>query len=276
MNLIFRLAKPAVLIMLFFQHGDSFGLTLSQYVRGYNLGVNLIGQSEGASIKFDVDTESESIPNSVVNCGTFEAGETTRTCLINMSGASSSGFGASYLKGFGIYLQQPFKRTGNFYFNWDLSLGLQLLNAVWENESEGFEYSGLQNLSYSLYGFQFKPYIQVGWTPKKIPDFIFTLGPVVQVVGGTVSVNQVEHQTIFLSTSSINSSILPWAQSYFELEIVFLRFGEGAFSWYLSRVVTGNEVSAGSFFDKEVGAMSNFVATFNSFESGLKLLMSWP
>jgi hypothetical protein len=277
-DLTFMVSSPTKFILalgLFFTAEFSYGLNVMDYLRGYNLGINLIGASEGASVSFDVDTFEDAIPNSVANCGENNFSQ-YRRCKIFMAGGSSSGLGGSYLRGFGLYLQQPFRRTGEFYFNWDLGIGLQAISSIWENEAGSYDYAGLSELSYSLYGLQFKPYIQIGWTPSRYPDVIFTMGPVVQMVGGSVSVNSVEHQTLFLKSSSVNSSILPWAQSYFELEIVFIRFGEGAFSWFVSRAVTGNDVGAGDFFDKEVGAMSNFSATFNSYESGLKLLMNWP
>ena len=254
----------------------SYGLNVMEYLRGYNLGINLIGQSEGANVKFNVDTIEDPISNGVTNCGEPVFGQTERTCSIGLNGGGGRGLGASFLHGFGIFLQQPFKRQGNFYFNWDLGIGLQVLNAAWENEEGGFEYPGLEEISYSLYGLQLKPYIQIGWTPNRFPDIIFTLGPVMQMVAGTVSVNEKEETTAFFQSSDIEGSIMPWAQAYFELELVFLRFGDGAISWYLSKAATSTDVEAGDFYSEKVGAMSDFTATFNAYESGFKFLLNWP
>lgn len=272
-----RAKKLQLLIMLggVLLSGHSYSFSVMDYLRGYKLGVNFIGQSEGASINFDVDTAKDPISNTVTNCGE-NSFEQVRNCSVQMNGGGGRGLGASFLHGFGLYLQQPFKKQGEFYFNWDLGIGIQAISAGWENEDGSFDYPGLKSISYSLYGAQLKPYVQIGWTPYRFPDVIFTLGPVIQMVAGSVSVNDQEETAAFIQSSNINSSVLPWAQAYFELELVFLRFGNGAFSWYISRAAASSSVEVGDFYAEEVGAMSNFSATFRAHESGFKLLLNWP
>lgn len=248
--------------------------SLYDYLKDYNVGVNLIGQSQFAKVEFSVDTAEDAIASDVVNCGADET-LTLRTCSVILNGGGGSGIGGAYFGGFGVFLQQHFKRTGLFYFDWDVSIGAQLLSGQLESKSKNL-YAGLESLEYTLYGLQLKPYIQFGITPRKLPDVLFSAGTVVQALAGNVSVNGEEEFTALLQSSGVSRSIIPWAQAYFEFEIVFLRFGDGAFSWYQSLTAANDSASTGDFYTKDVDAMSDFKASFVSSESGLKLLLNWP
>jgi hypothetical protein len=132
-------------------------------------------------------------------------------------------------------------------------------------------------MNYSLYGIRIKPYIQFGVTPSVIlPDILISLGPVAHALVGQVDVNGETKSSALAQMSQLFSGINPVAYAYFELEIVFWRFGEGAFSFYTSRARTDDRNTGGAFYSGEKDGMSNFNATFNSDEAGLKFLTNWP
>lgn len=261
------------LIPFIFFSSNSFAVT--SYLKDYNVGLNIIGQYEAAQITYDLDSSTTNVPANVINCGDDD-GVVTRTCRVPVGISGGGGTGSSYIGGIGLFLQQPLKRKGLLYYNWDLAFDLRILSGEYASGDKQFYEETLESIEFSLYGLRMRPYVQLGLTPAKWPDLIFTFGTSVDTLAGSVAVNGESTDVFFVQTAGLKRSYLPWAQSYFELELVFLRFGDGALSWYRSGTFSSESSNAGNFYDGEVNGMSNFTASFSSYQSGFKLLLNWP
>ncbi len=237
------------------------------YLRNYNLGVNLIGNNDQISVNYQVTDANAADP------GCYQDLNGRRRCQESLSD-HGRGLGAQYLRGYGLFLQQPFKRQGFWHATADIALGALLLSGALPPEHKN---QTLNEMSYSLYGIRVKPYLQVGITPSQIfPDILISLGPVAHGLFGQVEVNGEKRNSLLLQVSRLFSGINPLAYAFFELEIVFWRFGEGAFSFYTSTARSDESNAGGSFYPGEKDGMSDFQANFTSNESGFKLLMNWP
>jgi hypothetical protein len=245
----------------------ALGLGVTDYVKNYHLGINLIGTNDQVSVSYDIPEDAPEAPN----CQKDASGHST--CWSGLFD-HGRGLGAEYLRGFGLFLQQPFKRQGFWYFSADFSLGfLHLAGASPDKPDAG----PFRSMSYSLYGFRFKPFIQFGITPAfLLPDVLISAGPVAHALMGQVVVNGEGRNSALFQRTRLFTGINPFAYAFLELEVVFWRFGDGAFSFYTARSRTDDRRASGSFYPGEKDGMTNFQATFHSDESGLKLLLNWP
>ncbi len=135
----------------------------------------------------------------------------------------------------------------------------------------------LKNISYQLYGTRLKPYIEFGITPRSLfPDLLLSIGPVFSFMVGEVTVNDETEQMGMAQSSSLFTGLNPLGYAYFQLELVLIRFGDGFFSFYISRAASRDGLNEGEFYPGSVDGMTNFRATLASAESGLKLLLNWP
>lgn len=177
--------------------------------------------------------------------------------------------------GIGIFIQQAFRRQGDIHFNLDLSLGVRYLSGeIPEEDATQISSSlPLSEASFSLLMFVAKPYLELGWTPlSRMPDLFLRFGPVLQIGGGEVSINE-EKETVLLTQAS-------GVGGYFEFEVVFLRFGDGALSAYYSGDSANRNGT--SFYPNEINGMREFKAKLHRdvggafFGYGIKLLLNWP
>lgn len=230
---------------------------ITDYLTGYKLGIELASSQNNILMSYDTDSNQGHS-----NC-LRETGETAYRCKQNIDAGSSSGYG--------LFLAQPFKSSGNFYFGADLGFGLRYLEGEFQNANRN---TGLQQASFSLISFAIKPYIQFGWTPNGLPDILVTIGPVAHISAGTVEINETPKSSMVAGVSGL--------QGYFELEIVFLRFGSGgAFGLFLSNEVSGNNEGS-ELYSGEIDGMSDIKGSFASSAGGgtlgfgLRLLLDFP
>ena len=127
--------------------------------------------------------------------------------------------------------------------------------------------------SFDLGVFVVRPYLELGYTPSSaFPDILIRLGPVAQLGVGNVSINE-EKENVALALSS-------GLVGYFELEFVFWRFGDGAFSIYSSSDSAGEDGT--SLYPEDIAGMSDFDALFSrsvggaAYGYGLKLVLDFP
>ncbi|MEI8027569.1 MAG: hypothetical protein WCI18_14575 [Pseudomonadota bacterium] len=249
--------------MMFCGTSSAFGFSVVDYVKSYNLGLNLIGAAEFARVSYDSTAPSSQGKS---NC---EAQASSSSCTV----AAQSGGRSKTLGGVGFFVEHPFEQKGqNFFWQADLSFALQILDGQYIKPANGDLDDTLQSLSYSLRGFQVKPYVRVGWTPNGLPDLILTAGPVGTLLAGTVTINDQKEKVSFLQRSKVSL----FKAAHVTFEAVFLRHGDGAFSLYWSQSRAESSAAAGSFYNGDVGEMSNFSASFVHKEVGFKWLLNWP
>ncbi len=240
------------------------------YLNGYNLGIDSISSSDNVHVTYERDYSGAPSKNCSVNADD----QTKMTCNVYLQGGRGGGFLSEYLKGYGVFLQQPFKRQGLYYFGYDVGFGLRVLKgALSERDAE--ETAPLTSLSFQMYGVAAYPYIQFGITPAQTwPDFLISIGPVIQAFMGQVSVNE-RPETVAIVQGSKLANLLS-LQGFLGLELVLWRFGEGAFSLFSNRYLVSSRVEKGAFYPKEIDGMSHFSATFQNSVYGMKLLLNWP
>jgi hypothetical protein len=242
---------------------NAFGFSALDYVKSYNLGLNLIGAAEFARVSYDSTS-----PNSRGKSNCQVEGSSTR-CTV----ATQNGGRAKNLGGVGFFIEHPFDQKGkSFFWQVDLSFAIQVLDGQYVKPAGAVLDNTLQSLRYSLRGFQVKPYVRVGLTPSGLPDFMVTAGPVGTLLAGTVTINDQKEKVNFIQRSKVGL----FKAAHITLEAVFWRHGEGALSFYGSQSRAESSATAGSFYKGDVGEMSNFRASFVHKEVGFKWLLNWP
>ena len=255
-----------IYLCVFFIASPSYGVfdLAWQYLSQYQLGLEYSASKDVISLQYDMDS-SGSIPS---YCQENINDSSRQLCSHDVVGGQSSGFG--------IFLQQAFTRKGDFHFDYDLSLGVRYLEgAIEEVELTAIANQGLPltEASFTLGLVVLKPYIEFGYTPaSSFPDIIFRMGPVAQGGVGNFSINEEKKNIAVIASSG--------AMGYGELELVFWRFGDGAFSAYYSSDSAGEDGSP--LYPGDLDGMSDFKGQFKrsiggaAFGYGLKLVMDWP
>lgn len=234
------------------------------YLQGYHIGID----STASVDHVRVDYETSGIPRS--DCQALPSStpqDPRQRCALSIEAGRSSGFG--------LFLEQPFRRQGLFYFKPDLGFGVRYLQAEIRRSDEALP---LRQLGFSLLALSAKPYLKLGITPASaLPDVFISLGPSLLVAAGKVAVNddEVAHAVV-----GAERNIL---RGFFEFEAVLARFGEGFFSLFVAQDHAGDELGT-RFYPKNKDNMSNFRAGFSrrtfggaeSFGYGAKLLLNWP
>lgn len=237
------------------------------YFQKYNVGIDYLSSHDSMALLYD--TTRMSGGGLADDC--MATGNPARMqCRTLMTGGASSGFG--------LFLQQPFQRQGDFHFVIDLGFGLRLLNGeLQEDEAKRLEQQGipLRQASFSLVGVVLKPYVQLGYTPSSgFPDVLFSFGPAVQVSAGQMTINN-ERENVILATGS-------GLTGFMELEVVLWRFGEGFLSLYTSTDFSGGDDDATDAYPHGKDGMDEFKASFSrsvggsAYGFGLKLLTTFP
>ncbi len=238
------------------------------YLKQYQLGIDYTSSYDRVDATYDTDLVNGQ-PGA--GCGTNADGPTRQTCTVSMEAGRSSGYG--------IFLQQAFKRQGFFYFKPDVGFGARYLEGGMSDEAKKqSEESGLplDELRFSMAALVVKPYLRFGITPQgRFPDLLLSLGPAAQVGIGNVTVND-EKEDVAMATSSGS-----FVTGFVELEAVFWRFGDGALSVFTSQDYSGDGEGT-KFYPKAVDGMDNFRANFSRsvgggfFGFGAKLVLNWP
>lgn len=258
--------KKIITLTTFFVASPAFA-GITDYFSKYNFGVDYLSSQDNMTLLYD--TPRLSGGGMAPDCQ--PTGNPGRMqCSTHMVGGASSGFG--------LFLQQPFQRRGDFHFVVDLGFGLRLLNGeLQEAETKVLLQRGLplKQASFSLVGLVMKPYVQLGYTPaSSFPDILFSFGPAVQVSMGQITIND-ERENVVLATGS-------GLTGFMELEVVFWRFGEGFLSLYTSRDFSGGDNDATDAYPHGKDGMDEFKASFSrsvggsAYGFGLKLLTTIP
>ncbi len=237
------------------------------YFSKYNIGIDYASSYDGINLTYDTPRLSGGLL--AEDCA--GTGNPARMeCTTHMMGGASSGFG--------LFLQQPFQRQGDFYFAVDLGMGVRYLNgAMNEEEAAVMQRRGLplKQASFSLLALVLKPYVQIGYTPSShFPDILFSFGPAVQISAGQVTIND-EREDVLVGTSS-------GIRGFTELEIVFWRFGEGFLSVFTSKDFSGGGQDGTDIYPHNKDGMDKFKASFSrnvggsAFGFGVKLLTIYP
>lgn len=235
------------------------------YLSRYQFGLDYTSSNDNLELSYETDQKIKSS-----TCVAVDGSKDRQRCGTKMESTRSSGFG--------VFLQQAFKKKGLLYWNFDVGFNARYLQGELPESEANVDGLPLRSVKFSLAALVVKPYAVVGITPERWPDILVSLGPALQIAGGTVGVND-SRKHVFLGTGSgLNESGL--LRGFTQLEIVFWRFGDGALSLFTARDYTGTVGS--EFYPGEVDGMSKFQANFvrgvggEAFGLGAKLLLNWP
>lgn len=234
------------------------GSSLWGLVTQYRIGLDIANGTDAATVKFDTSKPGGS--KSCVQDPGNDPG--VQTCTLNAKAGNRSGYG--------LFFEPAFKRKGLFHYGASIGFGLRSLEGQLETDPQA-ELTPMKNMRFFLYGGVIKPYIIVGLTPAETwPDLLISLGPVAQVLAGNVEINDSKAFRVFGQGSFKN------LRAYFQGEIVFVRFGDGYFSFFLSNTLAGSDQAVGDFYPGDVDGMDHFRADFSNNLVGFKLLFNFP
>lgn len=246
---------------------QAFVGSIWSYLKQYQFGLDYTTTNDSLSLTYDYQGAGANRSS----CSDAEGRPGYSRCRVDIQSTPSSGYG--------FVLQQAFRRKDTFFIKPDLSFGARYLTGELTSQDGQKQISlglPLKQLQYSLAALVIKPYLQMGITPRsRWPDLLLSLGPAIQVALGQVSVND-EKQAVVMATTSDS-----YFFGFFELEIVWWRFGDGAFSMFTSTDNThGGEGTR--FYPKTVDGMDRFYASSQRsvgggfWGFGLKLILDWP
>jgi hypothetical protein len=266
-NMSRRRFAIAALLLLLPTRAFALFSELTDYLKQYEVGIDYENSYDSVDASYLTSKPGAGVTKGCVDAPAYQGKE---RCTVAMTGGSSSGFG--------LFLQQAFKRQGNFYFNADIGFGVRYLNG--EASSADLAQAKANNLplkqlSFSLAALVIKPYLTVGITPaSKYPDLLLSFGPAAQLAVGKVSVDG-QTQDVGMATSSETLN------AFFQLEVVLWRFGKGALSLFHAADLSGDGAGT-KFYPKSIDGMDDIRADFDRkvdggvFGLGVKLLLNWP
>ncbi len=264
--MVYRCAILLAASLMFGFSTPSFALVTEvvSYLRQYQFGFDYANSSDHMALSYDLE----------------RAGSAPKGCVADAKNADhiicTVGTVAGQSSGFGIVLEQAFKRQGFFYFKPDIGFGVRYLTADLAKEDLGYQQAGslpLKSVNAQLLAFVMKPYIQFGITPASTwPDILFSLGPNFQIAAGKGKINNVKENVAFATSSR------GLIGGFFAFEIVPWRFGNGALSLF-SNFDHSGDGRGSKFFKKDVDGMTDIRAKFSrnvsgaAFGFGLKVLL---
>lgn len=236
------------------------------YVKKYKLGVDYASATDDLELSYDTDR----LAVQPASCRDTAKDPTRQRCGTAIQKDKNSDYG--------IVLQQVFRKKGLLYWDFDIGFSARYLQGQLSPSQSQKDGLPLKNVKYSLAALVAKPYVVFGITPQRWPDILLSLGPALQVAGGTVTINDKKKKVILGTGSGTSESGL--LRGFTQLEIVFWRFGDGALSLFNARDFTGGVGT--EFYPGEVDGMDNFRANFvrgvggSTFGLGIKLILDWP
>ena len=227
------------------------------YIKNYQLGFDVGERRDSAEIGFDInrgnysDVNCEPLPNNQVHC-------------VHKFENNSSGYG--------VFIEQPFKRRGLWHFDYDISFDLRILDSKLHYSGERDQNKvPVNDMRLHLYSLIAMPYVTLGITPKDYPELLFSLGPTGEMVWGSVNINDTRYQTAergVFRRSSVRSLL-----SYMQLNLVLRRFGKGYFALTMSQIRGDDHVQDGEILPDKIDQMTNMRLRLNKEFYGVRVLL---
>lgn len=179
--------------------------------------------------------------------------------------------------GYGIFIEQPFKRHGLWHFDYDLAFDLRIIDSklspvrAAEKEKHADKNIPVRDVRLHLYSLVALPYITVGITPQKFPELLLSIGPTGEVIWGSININGTRYQTAergVFRRSSVSSIM-----SHMQINLILKRFGKGYFGITMSHMEGDDHVQDGEILPEKIDYMSNLTLRLRKEFLGLKVLL---
>lgn len=194
--------------------------TLVDTAKEYRLGVDFAPQINVGTAFYETEREGE------LADGCAEVSASRQRCGLILFPRK--------LSSWGVFLQKPYKRTGNFFFDYGASFALR----QYESEMIGTTANPdepqtalvekpkppIQRMSTNLYGVSSRGFLKGGFTPDHAPEVYLTYGLGLAVMAGTIRIDD-----------EIDRHVFATPVLFQELEVLWLRMlKDGSFSSYLA------------------------------------------
>jgi hypothetical protein len=253
-------------LLVFCQSSQAFADLLSpwHYIKNYQLGFDVGERRDSAQLGFEIDRNTYYDET----CSPVENSRNLVRCVHEFEDDHS---------GYGIFIEQPFKRRGLWHFDYDISFDLRIVDAKLtpvrqaQIEQKAEKNIPVRDVRLHLYSLVALPYVTLGITPEKWPELLVSLGPTGEMVWGSVNINDTRYQTAergVFRRSSV-SSIL----SYMQLNLVLRRFGKGYIGLTMSHTQGDDHVQDGEILPETIDNMSNLSLRLNKEFFGVKVLL---
>jgi hypothetical protein len=201
-------------------------------VSRYRVGVDYSLQMNAAIISYDAPAPKTGTP---LACKAGDAGSGTNHCIAALFPTAGTGWG--------MFIQKRFERQGWAYFDFGVNGGVRTLQTSLMKQFDQVIANGgtldpsaspsvdaepqappdpITSMSTHLTGIAANGYVQVGLTPRYLPDLLLTTQTGAEILTGTIEVN---------GSSNWQTFLIPTAGA--QVELVWSRFGSGALSSYL-------------------------------------------
>jgi hypothetical protein len=226
---------------------------ITNYLKNYRFGLGLGVSQNTPSLSYSHPVAAEIAPG----CLPDISDPSRMNCTIDISDVNSQPL---YFT-----MQQVFRRQGLWHFNSDIGFSSYILEGkIIKAETAAASLSPvsqpIQHGRMHLYGMKAKGYIEFGITPqKRWPDLLMSLGLGKQFVFGNMMVETVRRNI------QVESSLI-----HLKTELVWMRFGEGFLSTYVSMDASHSEVPV---YRGKIGEASKFIVSPSSYEMGLLHLL---
>jgi hypothetical protein len=228
------------------------------WLSDYRLGIDSSSSRDTMTVVYRTDALLLEPPDSCAHVSSSDELHPRMDCSVDLVAGESQGYG--------IFFERAFRRQGFFYLNADIGFGLRALQGMLPQDQIDNELP-MRRLSFFLYGGIIKPYVQFGITPAHVfPDLLFSIGPALQVLVGSVEIN-----SDISWTAMANGGVLGVMMA----ELVVWRFGDGALSGFASLEQASSPWDT-EFFSGSVDGMDHFRARFARSMAGFKLLLPIP
>lgn len=258
--------KRVFLLITFSIGWDAHASILSpwNYIKQYQLGIDVGTTSDTATFNFDIDPATYS---DTENCKASERNAGLNTCNLTFAKPQSSNYG--------VFLEQPFKRKGFWHIDWDISFAFRSFSGEFsygEDETEEARVDPdslpIKDVVLNYYGITSRLYLTFGITPKTWPEILISVGPTGEVFGGNASFNGKDYKE---KVTIRRSQVLGF--SYVSLDIVFWRFGKGYFGFTMWNHQGKDDVEEGNLLPPDEAPFSDLGVTMSRNFFGLKLLL---
>jgi len=255
-----------LVIFLLWPSDEAFASLLSpwHYIKNYHLGFDVGERSDLAHFGFEISQDTYFDET----CEPVRGSVRRVRCVHDFEDSSS---------GFGIFIEQPFKRRGFWHFDYDLAFDLRIVDSKLHpvRGDQGGKLTGkdipVKDVYLHLYSLVAIPYLTVGVTPLRWPELLLSFGPTGEAVWGSVNINDTRYQIAergVFRRSAVGSFL-----SHLQLNLILKRFGKGYFGITSSQTKGDDHVQDGKIFPESIDNMSNMSLHLNKQFFGVKVLL---
>ncbi len=221
-----------------------------RYIKNYQWGLELGDNDDRATIAFDQKSEKNQDQDACVASSNSHSIEnpqdvqTTTHCEVQFQRSGN---------GYGIFLQQPFKRSGFWHFDYDIGLSFRAIDGTMTLQDNQFDADSrwqnpIDDLSLHLFSIVLKPQITFGVTPTHYPELLFSFGPTIDVMWGSINMNSERYQTPAIGLyrrSGLYVDPRFFYYANFQTEVVLRRIGKGWISFSMWTLAGEDHVQYG-------------------------------